>query len=298
MKLSLFLWTLLATSAAGQQEDVRRQLRGLAETTSANMMLRSESLDAALDAGVPIHTLMQVTNAGRQLVNAVTETPNAFENDNGDFSAGRALKGKKVVGAEEKEEEEGKVDQPAGYKIVKTKQRPYLSNRATIALSQAVLSAFRDPNGNADPQLIQRALEEGVPMETFVNSLTSLYDKKKQQLLKSIESTTRRLAQKQRPKTLGTLESTTDFVEPTALPNEAIQALARAVLSGLRNNGIMDPKLVNGAIAKGASQELIDEVIAMTRKDTGKTPSKKEEESESEKNDMYIATPAISIIED
>mmetsp|Transcript_10796 Transcript_10796/g.16581 ORF Transcript_10796/g.16581 Transcript_10796/m.16581 type:complete len:294 (+) Transcript_10796:103-984(+) len=293
MKLSLVLWTLLVTSAAGQ-EDVHRQLRGLAETTSANMILRPESLEAAMDAGVPMHTLMQVTNAGRQMLNSVTETPNAFANDNGtsDSSAGRALKGKKVDSNVELKEEE----EPAGYKIVKTQQKPYLSNRATIALSKAVLSAFRDPNGNADPQLIQSALEQGVPMETFVNSLTSLYDKKKQQLLKSIEVTTRKLAI--RTKTLGDVESTTDFVEPTALPNEAIQALARAVLSGLRNNGEMDPKLVKNAIAKGASQELIDRVMAMTRKDTGKTQSTNEGESESEKNDMYIATPAISIIED
>lgn len=264
MKFSTILVTALlsttTTSVDAQTEDKGgRQLRGMAGITfGVPANIAPELIEEALDVGVPLKTIMSLSNNARLFLLAQTSSSSATTTTTNNNNNGRSLQ---------------KSSQQQ-YHAFANKDDKYLSNRATMAMSTAVLATFRDPEGKIDSELFNRALQQGVPVETFLTSLTKLFEQRQRTLLETIQHTTRRLLSLQTTRELRQQQALPpdDLVEPDVLSNQAMRALSRAVLSGYRSaTGEMDEHLVEAAVEAGAPRQLIMDVMAKTMQDT-KTP--------------------------
>mmetsp|Transcript_13147 Transcript_13147/g.19335 ORF Transcript_13147/g.19335 Transcript_13147/m.19335 type:complete len:352 (-) Transcript_13147:196-1251(-) len=284
MKLSAFILTLsfiIASSHAsftGEEVPIvrtdfsNRQLRGQAGKMLGNPAdINPQIIEDALEVGVPLKTIMHLSNTVRVLRSKGASIHIA------PFSTfGRKLANEAAT-----------PDNNNNDKTFKQEQyQEYVTNRGSRALSKAVMSAFRDPEGRVDPELLNAALGEGVPVETFLRSLSKLFEQKQRSLLKRIDDVARRCLQGNHAgrKLIQTPQN--DFLEPDAISVTGMKLLAKAVLSGYRSvTGEMDEHLVEAAVQEGVPRELMFEVLKKTRRDTHRDNKEEEEEEKGDEEE-------------
>lgn len=268
MRLSSALIFFLGAVAA-QAEGQAPPFRGLREIPHARILISDailssvhsedgqvsqEAFAKAVEAGIPADLIQSLAREAYEKVKEEGVPVKQIEDD--------------MAALRKQEKEEQKEKEEPQYSGYKPKARWNLSTQAHVALSRAVMSGFRSPTHTIDPKLVEAAEKEGVSAELIQESLDVML--------------------KQRSKKKGGKDNKSDEVEKKEedsdanksrgqkfLPDTAIKALSRAVLSGYRSEtGEVDPELMQKALDLGASKkEILDSVEKMRSKKSSSTKS-------------------------
>jgi len=157
----------------------------------------------------------------------------------------------------------------------------YTSNRAIIALSKAVLSGFRNPNGEMDEQLYFEAIEAGAEPDQIHETLATMMKKAKREYhyTKSTPEISEQKVEELDDAGVVVVNTVVlvehkkeeekekeELEKPKSLSNRAMNAITRAALSGYRSaSGLVDPNLMAQAIKLGASRKLVMKSVQMLK---------------------------------
>mmetsp|Transcript_25383 Transcript_25383/g.38495 ORF Transcript_25383/g.38495 Transcript_25383/m.38495 type:complete len:546 (+) Transcript_25383:119-1756(+) len=268
MKLSSALIFFLG-SVAAQAEGQAPPFRGLREIPHARILISDailssvhsddgnisqEAFAKAVEAGIPADLIQ---NLAREAYQKVTEEGVPVKQIEDDMAALR-----------KQEKEEQKQKQQPQYSGYQPKARWNMSTQAHVALSRAVMSGFRSPTHTIDPELVEAAEKEGVSPELIQESLDVML----KQRSKKKEEKDNKSEEVEKDEE----DSDTKTPGQKFLPDTAIKALSRAVLSGYRSEtGEVDPELMQQALDLGASKkEILESVKKMrTKKSSSKSLS-------------------------
>jgi len=185
---SLFLLLSIGQEATHANDDVVRKLRSIPEAPqlisdailssvhSTNGEIDSEVMEKATNAGLPEDAVRKYASDAYKKVSEGNVTVAKIEEDMKTLVA-TAQNATKV---EEEKKTNNVTERTNKTETRKTySPRKPLSYEAQRKLSIAVMNGFRSPTEEINPKALQDALDEGVALETIMNSLETMNENRR-----------------------------------------------------------------------------------------------------------------------